>query len=495
MLFVELRFFVFFAAVFALVWTLRDNEWRKRILTAASYIFYAAWDWRFLALIVFVTLVSYGVGRVGAARAPGDVQRKLSLAGGIVVALGVLGVFKYFNFFADSFADLAGLVGLPAGQVTLNLVLPVGISFYTFQAISYMVDVHRGDVRARTSVLDVAFYIAFFPQLVAGPIVRASDFLPQMETARRWADVPVRASLALFLVGFIKKACISDNIAPYVDVIFADPSLYSGATVVGGVLLYGVQIYCDFSGYSDMAIACAALLGYTFPANFAAPYLSRDIQDFWRRWHISLSSWLRDYLYIPLGGNRLGEAAAQRQSDDDDGAGRAVARGVVQFRDLGLSPWARARRGANLEQARRLEGSGHGLDRRGDRLRGDVLLGESGLDLLSRADAGAIGRDRADLSDLDQRRRPDAAGGGLASALRAGRRACAGRALPGRGTFRRGRRTLVRARAGGDGGGGARFRSAGIPALHLLPILGRRNGPRAFLALTETRHGQGPSAG
>lgn len=308
MLFVELRFFAFFAIVFGLVWTLKSNQWRKRVLTAASYVFYGAWDWRFLGLILFVTLVSYVVGLVGDRRGQDDSLRKWTLAGGVVTALAVLGVFKYFNFFADSFADLAGVVGLPAGQITLNLVLPVGISFYTFQAISYMVDVHRKDVAARTSVLDVAFYIAFFPQLVAGPIVRASDFLPQMETARRWADVPVRASLALFLVGFIKKACISDNIAPYVDVIFSDPSLYTGPTVVAGVLLYGVQIYCDFSGYSDMAIACAALLGYTFPPNFAAPYLSKDIQDFWRRWHISLSSWLRDYLYIPLGGNRLGDA-------------------------------------------------------------------------------------------------------------------------------------------------------------------------------------------
>jgi alginate O-acetyltransferase complex protein AlgI len=192
--------------------------------------------------------------------------------------------------------------------VTLNLVLPVGISFYTFQAISYMVDTHRGDIGARRSFLDVAFYIAFFPQLVAGPIVRASEFIPQMDTARKWADVSVRACLTLFLIGFIKKACISDNIAQYVDVIFADPSSFAASQVVAGVLLYGIQIYCDFSGYSDMAIACAGLLGYKFPANFDSPYLSPDIQDFWRRWHISLSSWLRDYLYIPLGGNRRGNA-------------------------------------------------------------------------------------------------------------------------------------------------------------------------------------------
>ncbi|MEO1100721.1 MAG: MBOAT family O-acyltransferase [Pseudomonadota bacterium] len=308
MLFVELRFFALFAIVFGLVWTLKSNEWRKRVLTLASYVFYGAWDWRFLGLILFVTAVSYAVGAVAEHRPPGDARRKRALTLGIVAALGVLGLFKYFNFFTDSFVDFAGLMGLSASSVTLNLVLPVGISFYTFQAISYMVDVHRGDVAAKRSVLDVAFYIAFFPQLVAGPIVRAATFIPQMDTPRRWADVSVRACLALFLIGFIKKACVSDNIAPYVDLIFADPSSYTAASVVGGVLLYAVQIYCDFSGYSDMAIATAGLLGYKFPANFDSPYLSPNIQDFWRRWHISLSSWLRDYLYIPLGGNRRGNA-------------------------------------------------------------------------------------------------------------------------------------------------------------------------------------------
>lgn len=307
MLFVELRFFAFFAIVFGLVWTLKSNEWRKRVLTLASYVFYGAWDWRFLGLIMLITAISYVVGSTAVVRPPQDRARKMALALGVIGALTVLAVFKYFNFFADSFADFAGLIGLPAGRVTLDLVLPVGISFYTFQAISYMVDVHRGDVAAKRSVLDVAFYIAFFPQLVAGPIVRAATFIPQMDAPRRWADVNVRACLALFLVGFVKKACVSDNIAPYVDLIFADPSAYTAASVTGGVLLYAVQIYCDFSGYSDMAIATAGLLGYKFPANFDSPYLSANIQDFWRRWHISLSSWLRDYLYIPLGGNRNGD--------------------------------------------------------------------------------------------------------------------------------------------------------------------------------------------
>ena len=308
MLFVELRFFLFFAVVFAAVWLLRGNSRRKGLLTAASYVFYGAWDWRFLGLILFITAISYIVGmRI----APGQGtarQRKGWITLGIVAALLVLGVFKYFNFFADSFADFAGMIGLTVGQVTLKIVLPVGISFYTFQAISYLVDTYRGDIKPDRSLMDIAFYIAFFPQLVAGPIVRAADFIPQMETARRWADVNVRAALILFLIGFVKKACISDNIAPYVDMVFDNPESFTALSMIGGVFLYGIQIYCDFSGYSDMAIALAALLGYKFPQNFDSPYLSANIQDFWRRWHISLSSWLRDYLYIPLGGNRRGNA-------------------------------------------------------------------------------------------------------------------------------------------------------------------------------------------
>ena len=308
MLFVELRFFIFFAVVFALAWTLRRNGPRKLVLLAASYFFYAAWDWRFLALIISVTVVSYLVGNARARFDQDELLRRVILGVGIGCSLGVLGAFKYFNFFAESFEDFASMAGLPVNSVTVDLILPVGISFYTFQAISYMVDVHRGQITAKRSFLDVAFYIAFFPQLVAGPIVRAADFVPQMDVARKWVDVPVRACLTLFLVGFIKKACVSDNIAPYVDLVFADPSAYAADQVIAGVLLYGVQIYCDFSGYSDMAIACAGLLGYKFPPNFDSPYLSPNIQVFWRRWHISLSSWLRDYLYISLGGNRKGAA-------------------------------------------------------------------------------------------------------------------------------------------------------------------------------------------
>ena len=304
MIFVELRFFIFFAIVFSVYWLLKSNDNRKYLLTLASYVFYGVWDWRFLGLILLITGVCYVVGlKVGPSNT-NEVVRKRWLTFGVVFSLCVLGVFKYFNFFADSFVDAAGLLGLSVNHVTVSLVLPVGISFYTFQAISYVLDVSRGQIKEDRSLSDIAFYIAFFPQLVAGPIVRASTFIPQMESKRRWSDINLRFCLTLFLVGFVKKACISDNISPYVEMIFSDPMAYSGPTIVGGVFLYGVQIYCDFSGYSDMAIACAGLLGYVFPANFNAPYLAKDIQDFWRRWHISLSSWLRDYLYIPLGGSR-----------------------------------------------------------------------------------------------------------------------------------------------------------------------------------------------
>ncbi|MEO1592670.1 MAG: MBOAT family O-acyltransferase, partial [Cyanobacteria bacterium J06632_22] len=220
--------------------------------------------------------------------------------------LGVLGVFKYFNFFADSATHFLGWLGLPANGVTLSLVLPVGISFYTFQTLSYTLDVYFGKLEPERSLLNLACFIAFFPQLVAGPIVRAIDFLPQLQTPRRFRQVDVRACLILFLVGFFKKACVSDNLAPLVDTYFSAPQDYTALSAWIGVLSYAIQIYCDFSGYSDMAIAVAGLLGYELCLNFDAPYFASSITAFWRRWHISLSTWLKDYLYIPLGGNRGG---------------------------------------------------------------------------------------------------------------------------------------------------------------------------------------------
>jgi len=218
--------------------------------------------------------------------------------------LGTLAFFKYCNFFIASAAALLAWLGLPASVHTLNIIIPVGVSFYTFHSMSYTIDVYRGKMRAVSSLLDVACFIGFFPQMVAGPIVRAFAFLPQLQSLRKFSNVDVRGALVLFLTGFIKKACIADGVAPFVDRYFAAPGNFTAASAWVGVLFYAIQIYCDFSGYTDMAIACARLLGYELPINFRFPYFARNISEFWHRWHISLSSWLRDYLYIPLGGNR-----------------------------------------------------------------------------------------------------------------------------------------------------------------------------------------------
>ena len=311
MLFVEPRFFVFFAIVFAAYWTLRRNAARKALLLVASYIFYGAWDPRFTALLAFSTLFDYGAGlAMEAAASP--IRRKLIIAFSVSVNLALLFTFKYFNFFTDSFLGLLHAAGIAANPVTVRLILPVGISFYTFQSLSYTIDIYRGHMHARRSLLDYATFVGFFPQLVAGPIVRAYDFLPQLDRAKRFSAVEVRPALILFFFGYVKKACVSDNIAPYVDAVFAHPGDYNAASIVAATVLYAIQIYCDFSGYTDMAIATAKLLGYELTINFRHPYFSTSISDFWRRWHISLSSWLRDYLYISLGGNRRGRLLAYR---------------------------------------------------------------------------------------------------------------------------------------------------------------------------------------
>ncbi|MDB5360500.1 MAG: rane bound O-acyl transferase family protein [Rhodospirillales bacterium] len=311
MLFIEPRFFVFFAIVFALYWSLRRNDHRKIVLLVASYIFYGAWDPRFTLLLAFSTLFDFGAG-LAMADARDQRRRHLIIAISVTVNLALLFTFKYFNFFADSFVGLLHTAGIEANPATVRLILPVGISFYTFQSLSYTLDIYRGHLRARRSLLDYATFVGFFPQLVAGPIVRAYDFLPQLDELKRFSAVPVRATLILFFFGYVKKACVSDNLAPYVDAVFSHPGDYTGASVMAATVLYAIQIYCDFSGYTDMAIATAKLLGFDLTVNFRHPYFSTSISDFWRRWHISLSSWLRDYLYIPLGGNRGGRLAGYR---------------------------------------------------------------------------------------------------------------------------------------------------------------------------------------
>ena len=303
MLFVELRFFVFFLAIFGVYWMLRDNGRRKMWLLLCSYVFYGAWDWRFLSLIVISTMLDFVVGRK-LGRYTDPRTRKLWLMASVMGNLGLLGAFKYFNFFAESLVQLGNLLGMSLSHTTLQIVLPVGISFYTFQTMSYSLDIYYGKLRSEYSLLDVSLFVAFFPQLVAGPIIRASDFLPQLSSSRSFPWERARGHLVRLLVGFVKKAVIADNLALYVDAYFRDPAAWAAGSAWVAIVFYAVQIYCDFSGYSDMAVALAGLLGYELMENFRAPYFAGSITEFWRRWHISLSSWLKDFLYVPLGGSR-----------------------------------------------------------------------------------------------------------------------------------------------------------------------------------------------
>ncbi len=320
MIFTDSIFFVFLAAVFGAYWLLRNKEHRLSLLLLASAIFYGWWDWRFLGLIGFVILVSWAVANFAATRAPGEKYRRYALIGGISVNLSVIAIFKYFGFFADSARTMLASVGVDPGWTALNILLPVGISFYVFQAISYIVDVARGDLAPEQRLRRVALYIAFFPQLVAGPIVRAASFFPQMERAKKLSGALFFAGLRAFALGFAYKAGIADNLAQFVDPVFGnalvdgdtDLALWSNAALIGATLAFAGLIYFDFAGYSLMAIGVARWFGFYIPKNFDYPYASPSIDDFWRRWHISLSSWLRDYLYIPLGGNRQGELRTYR---------------------------------------------------------------------------------------------------------------------------------------------------------------------------------------
>jgi alginate O-acetyltransferase complex protein AlgI len=310
MLFTELAFAFFFAAVFALVWALPGNRARKLCLLAASWAFYAAFDPRFLALLAGSTAANWIIGL--RLVAPDGRRRRAWLVLGVAANLGVLAIFKYLAFLLDAGASLASVLGIPAAAPVLAWTLPIGISFFTFQGISYLVDVWRGTLAPARDAFDFALFIALFPHLVAGPIVRASELLPQFAARRRFADVRVRAALLLFLSGFAKKAVIADRVAASVDPVFAQPGSHGVLDHWLAAALYHVQIYCDFSGYTDMAIAVAALLGYALPVNFAFPYLARDVRSFWRRWHMTLTRWFRDYLYVPLGGNRGARAATAR---------------------------------------------------------------------------------------------------------------------------------------------------------------------------------------
>jgi alginate O-acetyltransferase complex protein AlgI len=305
MIFTQAIFFAFFAVTAAIHWSLRTNDWRKRWLFVVSYFFYGYWDYRFLALIFASTCWDFATG-IWLSKTDDAKRRRLLITVSVCVNLGILGFFKYYNFFVHSAATALEGLGVKVSEPTLSVVLPVGVSFFTFQSMSYTIDVYRRKIEAERNFLDFGLFVAFFPQLVAGPIARASHFLPQTKSTRSLTDIDGRGALVLFAIGYFKKACVADQIATAIDPIFSNPSAYDASSRVLGATLYSIQIYCDFSGYTDMAIAVAALLGYELSKNFDAPYLSLNVREFWQRWHISLSTWLRDYLYIPLGGNRGG---------------------------------------------------------------------------------------------------------------------------------------------------------------------------------------------
>lgn len=312
MIFTEAIFPLFLAVVFGVYWGLLRGSWRNHWLLLASAVFYGWWDIRFLALIAIVI----GVSWFAAIRMSGQEGNRKGLLWTLWIAIGVqlalLGTFKYLGFFTESAYAALTSVGFSPGWTTLNIILPVGISFYIFQAISYLVDVFRKDLDVEKRLSRVALYIAFFPQLVAGPIVRAASFFPQIERRKTFSSALIAAGAKAFILGFIYKAAIADNIAPFVDPVFADVGAWDRSALVGATLAFGAQIYFDFAGYSLMAIGVARWFGFFIPRNFNDPYGSKDIADFWRRWHMSLSFWLRDYLYIPLGGNRLGQAKTYR---------------------------------------------------------------------------------------------------------------------------------------------------------------------------------------
>ncbi|WP_298126319.1 MBOAT family protein [Brevundimonas sp.] len=307
MLFPTLAFGVFFLFVYFTSWSLdRENGRRKLFLLLASWFFFAQWDWRFVGLLILSAVLNWGVA-VLVSREERSAQRKWLVALGVAVNLLILGFFKYYGFFVEEMGQLLARVGWERDLPLLQVILPVGISFFTFQGISYVVDVYRRTTPLARSLLDVMLLMSFFPHLVAGPIVRASDLLPQFDRAPRLTREMATHGLLLIVWGLFKKTVIASELAVrLVDPVFFDPSAYSAFDIAAATYAYAVQIYCDFSAYSDMAIGLAALLGYSFPRNFDQPYRARSMQQFWRRWHISLSSWLRDYLYVPLGGGKKG---------------------------------------------------------------------------------------------------------------------------------------------------------------------------------------------
>jgi alginate O-acetyltransferase complex protein AlgI len=309
LLFNSLEYALFLPVVLLLYFRLGHRQ-QNLFLLAASYVFYAWWDWRFLSLLVLSTALDYAVGlKIGTARRQQDPSlAKRWLVVSVVANLGILGAFKYYGFFVESLNVLLVQLGVAPARGLLEIVLPVGISFYTFQSLSYTIDIYRAKLTAVDDPVDYALFVAFFPQLVAGPIERATHLLPQIQKPRTVHPEDWERGIYLILIGLVRKVTIADTAGGLVDRVFADPGLHTPVQLAAGAVLYSIQIYCDFAGYSDIARGTARLMGFDLMRNFRHPYFATSPADFWRRWHISLSTWIRDYLFIPLGGSRRGLA-------------------------------------------------------------------------------------------------------------------------------------------------------------------------------------------
>lgn len=304
MLFTSWVFLVFLALFCLAYWTFHGRA-RLWTMFLFSLVFYGWWDWRFIALLLFSAVLDYNLG-IWIADSSNPRRRRALVVTSVIINLSFLGFFKYFNFFADSAAQALRWVGVGVAYQPLHIILPVGISFYVFKTMSYTIDVYRGRQASERDLLRYTTFVVFFPELVAGPIVRASRMLPQLREDHPFEFERMLSGAALISSGYVRKAVIADSLAPLVDVRFAHPETQTALSLLLGVYFYAFQIYCDFSGYSAIAIGLARVFGFDFGGNFDKPYLSRSFSEFWTRWHISLSSWLRDYLYIPLGGNRGG---------------------------------------------------------------------------------------------------------------------------------------------------------------------------------------------
>ncbi|NVN19317.1 MBOAT family protein [Muricauda sp. HICW] len=306
MIFNSVVFLIFLPAAFGLYWLIskKSLKFQNIYLLAISYFFYGCWDWRFLFLISFSSLIDYQIGK-SIPKAKSKKSKKILVGISLLMNLGLLGFFKYFNFFIESFTDLFNLVGFKADYVTLHIILPVGISFYTFQTLSYTIDVYREKIEPSKSWIQFFAYVSFFPQLVAGPIERATNLLPQFQKKRTFSYDKAADGMRQMLWGFFKKVVVADNCAVFVDAAFDNPGASSSGELFIGMLFFAFQLYGDFAGYSDIAIGSARLFGFDLKQNFAYPYFARDIAEFYRRWHMSLTNWFKDYLYFPLGGSRV----------------------------------------------------------------------------------------------------------------------------------------------------------------------------------------------